>query len=200
LASRVSHPLVASSLKLVELPPGSIWHHIFLDRFPDPLGFGFTPSRFSDPRKNPALRFGVYYLGCSFETAFLETIVRDRRNGNPGVLALSAADLDDYVHVPVTMTRPVNVIDLRGGQAVALGVPTNTIRASTHSLGQRASLAAYLRADSPDGLWYPSRLNGGENLAIYDRAIGALSAGPRRKLSACVELGSILDTYRVALV
>jgi hypothetical protein len=171
-----------------------------LDRFPDPLGFGFTPSRFSDPRKKPATRFGVYYLGCSFETAFLETIVRDRRNGNPGVLALSAADLDDYVHVPVTMTRPVNVIDLRAGQAVALGVPTNTIRASTHSPGQRASLAAYLRADSPDGIWYPSRLNGEENLAVYDRAIGALSAGPRRKLSACAELAIILDAYRVALV
>jgi hypothetical protein len=55
-------------------------------------------------------------LGGSFETAFLETIVRDRRKGNPGVLALSAADLDDYVHVPVTITRPVNVIDLRGGK------------------------------------------------------------------------------------
>jgi len=139
-------------------------------------------------------------VGGFFETAFLETIVRDRRNGDAGVLALSAADLDDYVHVPVTMTRPVNVIDLRGGQAVALGVPTNTIRASTHSLGQRASLAAYLRADSPDGIFYPSRLNEEENLATYDRAVGALSAGPRRKLSVCVELGNILDSYRVALV
>jgi hypothetical protein len=171
-----------------------------LDRFPDPLGFGFTPSRFSNPRKNPMKRFGVYYLGGSFETAFLETIVRDRRNGNPGMLVLSAADLDDYVHVPVTMTRPVNVIDLRGGQAVALGLPTNTIRASPHRPGQSASLAAYLRADSPDGLWYPSRLNGEENLAIYDRAIGALAAGPRRKLSACGELASILDEYRVAFI
>jgi hypothetical protein len=94
----------------------------------------------------------------------LETIVRDRRNGKPGMLFVSAADLDDYVHVPVTMTRPVNVIDLRGGQAVALGVPTNTIRASPHRPGQSASLAAYLRADSPDGLWYPSRLNGDEIL------------------------------------
>jgi len=171
-----------------------------LDRFPDPLGFGFAPSRFSDPRKTPATRFGVYYLGGSFETAFLETIVRDRRNGNPGVLALSAADLDDYVHVPITMTRRVRVIDLRGGQAVALGVPTNAIRASTHRLGQRASLAAYLRADAPDGLWYPSRLNGDDNLAIYDRAIGALSAGPRRKLSTCGELASLLGAYRIALV
>ncbi len=184
MAARASHPLAASSLKLVQLPAGRVWHHIFLDRFPDPLGFGFTPSRFSDPRKNPATRFGVYYVGGSFETAFLETIVRDRRNGNPGVLALSAADLDDYVQVPVTMTRPVNVIDLRGGQAVALDVPTDTIRASTHWLGQRASLAAYLRADSPDGLWYPSRLNGEENLAIYDRAIGARRGGGQGGASA----------------
>jgi hypothetical protein len=46
------------------------WHHILLDRFACPLGFGFAPSRFSDPRKNPARRFGVFYVGQTFEVAF----------------------------------------------------------------------------------------------------------------------------------
>jgi RES domain len=195
-----ARPLTSASLALARVPTGSVWHHIFLDRFPDPLGFGFAPSRFSDPRKNPARRFGVFYVGQSFEVAFLETIVRDRRNGNPGVLVLSADDLDAFVHVPVTVTAALNVVDLRGGNAVVLGVPTNTVRASSHRLGQRASLAVHHRQDQPDGIWYPSRLNGDDNLAVYDRAIGKLAAGPRRKLMQCPELAAVLDAYRAALV
>lgn len=179
---------------------GSLWHHIFLDRFSDPLGFGFAPSRFSDPRKNAPPPFGVYYVGQTFEAAFLETIVRDRRNGNPGPLILSAADLDAYVHVHVTVQFPLEVVDLRGGHAVALGLPTNAVRASEHRLGQRASLAVYLRVERFDGIWYPSRLNGDDNLAIYDPAVTKLTAGPRRRLTTCLELAPVLGAYRVALV
>jgi hypothetical protein len=182
------------------VPATSIWHHIFLDRFADALGFGFSPSRFSDPRKKAGLRFGVFYVGQTFEAAFLETIVRDRRNGNPGMLVLSSADLDAYAHVHVTVHQPLRLVDLRGGNAVALGVPTDAVRAGSHSLGQCASLAVYQRPDSMDGIWYPSRLNGDENIAVYDRAIGKLSAGPRRSLGSCPELAPILDRYRIAVI
>jgi len=198
--ARLPHPLASGVLTTTHAPVGSVWHHIFLDRFPDPLGFGFASSRFSDPRKKTANRFGVYYVGQTFEVAFLETIVRDRRNGNPGPLVLSANDLDDYVHVHVTVQVCLDLVDLLGGNAVALGVPTDVMRASAHRLGQRASLAVYQRADRLDGIRYPSRLNGDENLAIYDRAVPKLSAGPRRKLGTCPELAPILTVYRVALI
>jgi len=78
-------------------------------------------------------------------------------------------------------------------------VPTNAVRASSHRLGQRASLAVYQRADRLDGFWYPSRLNGDENVAVYGRADSALSARLRRKLGSCPELAPILATYRIAL-
>ncbi len=91
-------------------------------------------------------------------------------------------------------------MDLQGGNAVALGVPTDAVRASPHRLGQRASLAVYQRADRLDGILYPSRLNGDENLAIYDRAMPKISAGPRLKLGRCPELAPILTAYRVALI
>jgi hypothetical protein len=198
--ARLPHPLRSGALTPAHVPAGSVWHHIFLDRFSDPLGFGFTSSRFSDPRRKPASRFGVYYIGQTFEVAFLETIVRDLRNGNPGALLLSAHDLDDYVHVHITVQTRLDLVDLRGGNAVALGVPTNAIRASSHRLGQRASLAVYQRADRLDGFWYPSRLNGDENVAVYDRAVSKLSSEPRRKLGSCPELASVLSTYRIALV
>jgi hypothetical protein len=182
------------------VPAGSVWHHIFLDRFSDPLGFGFGSSRFSDPRQKPTKRFGVFYVGQTFEVAFLETVVRDRRNGNPGPLLLSSADLDAYAHVRVTAEQPLQLVDLRRGNAVALGVPTNAVRASSHLSGQRASLAVYQRSETLDGIWYPSRLNGDDNLAVYDRAVPKLAASPRRKLASCPELASILNSYHVALV
>lgn len=198
--TRLPHPLTSAALTPAHVPVGSAWHHIFLDRFPNSLGFGFASSRFSDPRKNPPSRFGIYYVGHTFEVAFLETIVRDLRNGNPGPMVLSASDLDDYVHVPVTVQARLDVVDLRGGNAITLGVPTDAVRASSHRLGQRVSLAVNQRADRLDGIWYPSRLNGDENLAVYDRAVPKLSTGPRRKLGTCPELAPILAAYRVALV
>jgi hypothetical protein len=165
------------------------------------IRWGSASHRAGSPiraRSHRAIR--RYYVGEIFEVAFLETIVRDQRNGNPGALILSANDLDDYVHVHITVRARLDLVDLRDGNAVALGVPTNAVRASSHGLGQRASLAVYQRAERLDGIWYPSRLNGDENLAVYDRAVSKLSAGPRRKLGTCSELAPILGTYRAALV
>lgn len=198
--ARPPHPLTAAQLTGVQVPAGAVWHHIFLDRFADPLGFGFSASRFSDPRKTPLRRFGIFYAGQSFEVAFLETVLRDRKNGNPGALALSESDLDEYVHVAVTTLQPLNVVDLRAGAALALGLPTDALRAASHRLGQRASLALYQHTDRPDGIWYQSRLNGEDNLAVYDRAVPKLSAGARRQLRRCPELALVLNRYRVTLV
>lgn len=173
---------------------------MFQDRFPDPLGFGFSASRFSDPGKGAKPRFGVYYVGQTFEVAFLETIIRDRKNGIAGQLILSEADLHDYVHVQVTVDRDLSLVDLRGGNPVALGLPTDAVRARSHQLGQRASCAVYNRPERFDGIWYPSRLNGDDNLAVYDRAVPKLSAGPRRRLIDCAEIVPILGAYNIALV
>lgn len=192
------HPLASATLVPAIVPAGRVWHHIFRAVFPDPLGFGRAPSRFSDPRLPP--EFGIYYVGASFETAFLETIVRDLKNGNPGPLLLSAARLDTFIHVTVTNQAPLTMVDLRGGLVIALGVPTDAVRASAHGLGQQASLAVYQRPEQLDGIWYPSRLNGGDNLAVYDRAVSKLAAGPSRKLTNCPELASILTTYRIDVV
>jgi len=192
------HPIASAQLTLTHAHAGSVWHHIFLDRFPNPLGFGYGSTRFSDPRKTS--RFGVYYVGQTFEVAFLETIVRDRRNGNPGSLVISATDLDAYVHVAITVSNALNLLDLRGGNPIVMGVPTNAVRASSHRLGQRLSRAAYDRPESLDGILYPSRLNNDDNLAIYDRSVGTLLAGARRKLSSCPELAPILTKYQVILI
>jgi hypothetical protein len=119
---RLPHPLASGALTPAHASVGNVWHHIFLDRFSDPLGFGFASSRFSDPRRKPARRFGVYYVGQSLEVAFLETIVRDLRNGTSGPPLLGAGDLDDYVHVHVTVRTRLDLVDLRVRPGSSCGI------------------------------------------------------------------------------
>jgi hypothetical protein len=78
--ARVRHALASAAVVPARVVAGSVWHHIFLDRFPDPLGFGYAPSRFADPRRKSATRFGIYYVGQTFEVAFLKTIFGDLRS------------------------------------------------------------------------------------------------------------------------
>jgi len=73
--------LASASLTLAQVPAGSFWRHIFLDGFPDPLGFGFAPSRFSDPRKNPPRRFGAFYCRPDLRGR----LPRGRIYGGPGL-------------------------------------------------------------------------------------------------------------------
>jgi hypothetical protein len=173
---------------------------VFLDRYPDPLGYGFSPSRFSDPRRRVRRPYGVWYAGATFEVTVLETLVRDTKNYNPGVLLISKTELGRFVHVAVTVHEDLKIVDLRGGNALAMGIPTDAVRAQAHTRGQKLSLALYRHTDHPDGICYPSRLNQDDNVAVFDRAVHKLTAGPRRPLDHCPELAPVLDRYRIAIV
>jgi hypothetical protein len=49
-----------ADLDVATTAPDEIYRRIFLSHYPDPLGFGKTDSRFSDPRRRvPSNRFGV---------------------------------------------------------------------------------------------------------------------------------------------
>ncbi len=178
---------------------GTIYHRIFDDGHPDPLGFGLASSRFSDPRRIKR-RFGLLYAGSTLEVAFLETIVRDRRNLNPEVLWVTMQELDRYAYVAIEVEQELDVVDLRGGNPIVMGIPTDAVRGRAHREGQRLSLSTYRHPVRPDGITYSSRLNEQENLAIYDRAVAKLRAGPRLKLRECKELDEIFDRYRIAIV
>jgi len=188
-------PLVTRQIKA-----GAVYHHIFLDRHPDPLGFGFAPSRFSDPRR--IMRpFGVYYVGSTFLVAFLETWVRDKRNHLAGSLLMPLEELTQFVHVLITVVRPLTLVDLHAGNPIAMGIPTDAVRARSQTEGRRASLSFYKHYDQPDGITYSSRLNEQQNLAIYDRVVHEkLSAGPRTRLIDCAELKPALDLNQISIV
>jgi hypothetical protein len=52
----------------------------------------------------------------------------------------------------------------------------------------------------PDGIVYPSRLNGETNLAIYERAVGKLELFREQHLKRAAGLPSVLDDFQVALL
>lgn len=190
-----------SRLELHTVPPGERFGRIYADRFPNPLGYGKSPSRFSDPRRRvPANRFGMLYLGETLKVCFLEAVLRDQRDGVIGSLAMGEDELDGRRYAEIEITAPLQLVDLRGDRAIRMGVPTDVHRASDQRLARWWSAAFHEHPSTPDGIIYPSRLNGQTNLAIYDRAVGSLRAARVRQLIAAPDLAKVLDDLAVELM
>jgi len=191
---------VKSRLELNIVPAGARFGRIYLSRYPDPLGYGKSPSRFSDPRRRIAAnRFGVLYLGETLKVCFLEAVLRDRRDGADGSLLLGEDELHDRDYATIEIASPLNMVDLRGDGAIRLGVPTDVARASRQALARQWSLAWHGHSSGPDGIIYPSRLNGQTNLAIFHRAVPKLRAVGVRPLVGAAGLATVLDDLMVEL-
>jgi hypothetical protein len=147
----------------------------------DPLSFRKNTSRFSDPRKRvPDNRFGVLYLGTSLQVCFVETTIRDRRDGLVGVVEIEEAEIGDRLYSEIVVREPLRLIDLTGNGPLRMGIPSDVVRGRTQTLARKWSLAIHTHPAAVDGLLYPSRLNDEPNLAIYDRVVGS----SRRRRSA----------------
>ena len=190
----------AVSPDLVTVGAGERFGRIYLSRFPDPLGYARTPSRFSDPRRRvPVSRFGVLYLGSTLKVCFVEAVLRDQGDGRIGDLLLDEQDLAMRSYAEIEVSAPMSLLDLRGDGPLRMGVPSDVARGSKQSIARRWSVAFHEHSSRPDGVIYPSRLNGETNLAVYDRAIGKLrvrSSGPLLQRS---ELAPVLRALKVGL-
>jgi RES domain-containing protein len=190
-----------AKLEIETLPPGQTFARIYWSIYPDPLGYGKSPSRFSDPRRRVAAnRFGVLYLGDSLKVCFLEAVLRDRREGLVDDLPINEVELTQRRYAEIATTADLRLVDLRDDNAVRMGVPTDVVRAQRQNLARRWSVAFHEHPSQPDGVIYPSRLNGATNLAIYDRAI--LKLQPKRLVTLlnAPGLAQALDDFRVGLV
>lgn len=188
------------SLDLARIPSGQRFGRIYLSRFLDPLGYGKTLSRFSDPRRRvPASRFGVLYLGSTLKVCFVEAVLRDQRDGIAGELLLEESELAQRSYATVEVTSPLSLVDLRGDGPLRMGTPSDVVHGVKQSLARKWSLAIYTHPREPDGIIYPSRLNGETNLAIYDRAVAKLKAHRTGPLLSEPSLGRILSELMVAL-
>lgn len=190
-----------ADLQLHEVPTGQRFGRIYLGRYPDPLGFGKTPSRFSDPRRRVAAnRFGVLYLGDTVKVCFLEAVLRDQRDGAIGDLPMEESELHARHYAEIEVAAPLMMVDLREDGAIVMGVPTDVAKASRQTLARAWSVAFHEHPAQPDGILYPSRLNGHTNLAVFDRAISKLRAVRKMKLIAAAGLGAVLNDLKVSII
>lgn len=190
-----------SVLDIETIPAGRRFGRIYASAFPDPLGYGKTPSRFSDPRRrDPARRFGVIYLGDTLKVCFLEAVLRDRRDGLVGDLPIEEKEIHARRYTEIATIADLSVVDLRDDHAIRMGVPTDVAKSSGQSLARAWSLAFHEHQSVPDGIIYPSRLNGHTNLAIFDRAIPKLSAVRVVPLIGAPGLATVINDLRVSIV
>ncbi|WP_246678962.1 MULTISPECIES: RES domain-containing protein [unclassified Mesorhizobium] len=80
-----------------------------------------------------------------------------------------------------------------------MGVPTDVVRAQRQNLARRWSVAFHEHPAQPDGVIYPSRLNGATNLAVYDRAVGKLRPTRVTTLLGALGLAQVLENFKVGL-
>lgn len=190
-----------TALDTTVIPAGTPYGRIYAAAYPDPLGYGKIGSRYSDPRRRrPENRFGVLYLGSSLKVCFVETLVRDLRDGRTDDLPVAESELAGRHYADVVVETPLTLLDLRADGMIRMGIPSDVLHESRHSLSRKWSVAFQDHPAGVDGLIYPSRLNGEVNLAIYGRATGKLRSPAHRPLLSAPGLAGVLDTFKVALV
>lgn len=190
-----------TDLRIYEVPVGQRFSRIYLDRYPDPIGFGKTPSRFSYPRRRVAAsRFGLVYLGKSLKVCFLEAVLRDHRDGAIGDLPMEETELYARHYAISEVAAPLWTVDLRDDGGVVMGVPTDVTKASNQRLARTWTVAFHEHSEKPDGIIYPSRLNGHTNLAVFDRAVEKLRVVRTGKLIAATGLATVLNDLKVSLL
>jgi hypothetical protein len=189
------------ALDIVLVPIRAKFGRIYKKSFLNPLGFGKNPSRFSDPRRRTeANRFGVLYLGSSLKVCFLETMVRDERDGVVGQIEIAESELDDRRYAEIHVRQELRLLDLTADGPVRMGIPSDVARSRRQVLARKWSVAFHEHQQQPDGIVYPSRLNGETNLAIYERAVGKLELFREQHLKRAAGLPSVLDDFQVALL
>lgn len=190
----------AVALDRATIDPGKRFGRILFTRFPDPLGYGKSPSRFSDPRRRVAdNRFGVLYLGSTLKVCFVEAVLRDQGDGRLDDLLLDERDLALRSYAEIEVAAPLSLVDLRNDGPLRMGIPSDVARGSKQSLARRWSLAIYAHPAQPDGIIYPSRLNGETNLAVYDRAVRKLRSVRHDTLLKEAGLATVLRDLKVGL-
>jgi hypothetical protein len=189
------------ALDIVTVSVGTKFGRIHRKTFPEPLEFGKNPSRFSDPRRRTEdHRFGVLYLGSSLKVCFLETVVRDDRDGIVGQIEIAESELDDRRYAEIRVSQVLRLLDLTENGPVRMGIPSDVARGRRQALARKWSVAFHEHPAQVDGIVYPSRLNGEKNLAIYGRAVGKLELLREQDLKRAVGLPDVLDDFLVALL
>ena len=138
----------------------------------------------------------MIYFGETVMVCFLETVIRD---GPAARLPIAFAELKDWRCAIIEARADLRLVDLRQEGMIRLGVPTDAVRASNQTLGRAWGAAFHEHEEEPDGILYPSRLNGAGNLALFDRAMPSMGLVVADDLFVRPELPGIIDGLELSI-
>jgi|SRR5579872_3795969 len=160
-----------------------------------PLAVYPSKSRFCDGRTN-----AVLYGANDFATAFVEVVVRDRLvQSDRRVVPFGDIAARGWVEFALAGDEPLNMVDLREYGCLALGAPTDAAHARNQAAGRALSRALYEQHSDIDGIWYQSRLTGGDCLAIFDRALKRVKPVKTGQLEHHPQLPDVLRTHSIRI-
>lgn len=154
-----------------------------------------SPSRFCDGRY-----YAVLYAALDFETAFMETAVRDRFVGaGRRVIALDEVLVRRRVEYAPDPIEPLRLVDLRDEGCLRLGAATDAAHARNHAVGRALSRARYDTHRHVDAFCYKPRLTGDDCFAIFDRAAVRLTVTTTQGLLEHPDLPAVLVGHLIVL-
>lgn len=130
----------------------------------------------------------------------MEAVLRDKKNGVVGNFPIDESELHARRYAEVEIGSALNVVDLTDNGAVRIGMPSDVLGRSIQAAARHWSLAFYTHPAAPDGIMYPSRLNGETNLAIYDRGVSKLVVTGTCELISATGLPAVLNDLQVRVV
>jgi RES domain-containing protein len=171
-------------------------YRIVLKRYlSEPLTVRPSKSRFCDGRT-----YAVLYAAGDFATAFAEVVVRDRLvQRDRRLVPFGDIATRGWVKFTLAGDNPLKMADLHESGCLILGAPTDTAHARNQAAGRALGRALYDQHADIDGIWYQSRLTGGDCLAIFDRALEHLTPTNTGELESHSELPEVLRMHHVGI-
>ena len=192
---RYSRSRVESILAAVQLPPS--YRIIFRRYLRAPLGTAPTNSRFCAKTAG----FTALYAASDFNSAFLETVVRDRfTHKHRREIERKKVIERAWTRIESQPGTTLQLLDLRRDGCFSLGAPTDTVHSRNHTAGRSFGKAIHTGYPDVDGFLYASRLTGADVYAVFDRGIGKLRLMDSGILPHHPELPKILQRYDIRLV
>ena len=83
----------------------------------------------------------MLHLGSSLKVCFLETILRDERDGIVGQVEIAESELDDRRYGEIRVREALQLLDLTGDGPVRMGIPSDVARSRRQVLSRKWSVA-----------------------------------------------------------
>jgi hypothetical protein len=152
----------------------------------------------------PDNSFGVLYAAFDLETAFAETVLRDRpMRAGAASIPLDYAELEERVVVSLEgqgRANALQLIKLYDEGLVAARTDNSISSADDYALTQRWAQAFHEHPAQADGIVYMSRYLGARrSVALFERAATRIAIGAVMPILDHPELARILDLFSVAI-